>query len=303
MNLHGEQVLRQLASVYPQLYLTSGEAGAEACRRVVRLGEDAPSHTLTHFRHSPLDTLCQEQTPAGSVTTVTLGDRADFELFLQIMAHRCMPTAIPRTQGAAILDGVINWSRIRAHRDEYLRSGGNPAGWGAEFKRFTAVAGNYRDALIVLSVGPYSAIPAEAAGEGEAEWLEHSHTIRKYHECTHFVCRRLFPDKVDAVWDELVADAVGLYAAYGRFDPALEERFLGISGGHYTGGRLENYVADGLDRSEQLETLAQKVHQTLLHLNRVIAAREQMDPLAPAIQFEAEKVFWDIIPENTENTL
>ena len=35
-------------------------------------------------------------------------------------------------------------------------------------------------------------------------------------------------DDVDAVWDELIADAVGLYAAFGCFDPETEKRFLGI---------------------------------------------------------------------------
>ena len=30
----------------------------------------------------------------------------------------------------------------------------------------------------------------------EAEWLAASHLIRKAHECTHFICRRLYPECV-----------------------------------------------------------------------------------------------------------
>ena len=47
---------------------------------------------------------------------------------------------------------------------------------------------------------------------------------------------------LDPVRDELIADAVGLYAAFGRFDPEKEKLFLGIRDGHYIGGRLENYT-------------------------------------------------------------
>ena len=54
----------------------------------------------------------------------------------------------------------------------------------------------------------------------------------------------MFPEKIDAIWDELVADAVGIYGALGRFDPELEKLFLGIKGELYTGGRLENYVEE-----------------------------------------------------------
>ena len=132
-----ESVLKPLAEIYPQLYLTPGEEGAGLYRQVVGRGEDTPKHSLDHFRGSRLDSVTTETTPAGEVQIVTLGDRQDFEMFLQIMGNRCMPEEIPATQGASILDGVINWPKIRKHEEEY------------------------RDALIVLSTGPYSAVRAE----------------------------------------------------------------------------------------------------------------------------------------------
>ena len=55
---------------------------------------------------------------------------------------------------------------------------------------------------------------------------------------------------IDEIRDELIADAVGLYAAYGRFDRELAMKFLGIresrdgGGCSYTGGRLGNYTSD-----------------------------------------------------------
>lgn len=280
-------ILRPLAETYPQLYLTPGEEGARLYQEIVRKGADAPEHSLGHFRGSDRDEITTEKTPAGDVLAVTLGDRQDFELFLQIMANRCTPAEIPATQGASILDGVINWPKIRKHRQEYLAAGGNPLAWGEEFRRFTAEPRNFKDALIVLSTGPYSAVRAEETGLAEEEWLAASLRIRKAHECTHFICRRLYPDRINAVWDELVADAVGLYAAFGRYDIRLAEIFLGINENGYTGGRLENYAGE-----EDPDALARKAHRTLLHLDRVIRGEGETDPWSLAIRLENEIAVW-----------
>ena len=89
-----------------------------------------------------------EATPAGEVQIVTLGERQDFELFLQIMGNRCIPTEIPATQGASILDGVINWPKIREHETEYLASGGDPGQLLDEFKRLAM-----KSHLLIQSAG------------------------------------------------------------------------------------------------------------------------------------------------------
>ena len=117
-----DSVLRPLAEIYPQLYLTPGEEGAKLWSGIVGKGLSAPSSSLDHFHGSPQDSVNLEKTPAGSVMAVTLGDRQDFELFLQIMANKCVPSAIPATQGASILDGVINWQKIRDHEKEDRKS-------------------------------------------------------------------------------------------------------------------------------------------------------------------------------------
>ena len=286
------EVPARLAEVYPQLYLTPGDEGAAYYQEIVRRGSAAPARSLSHFHGSEQDSIAMEKTPAGEVEIVTLGDRRDFEMFLRIMAYRCVPTRIPPSQGAAILDGVINWTRIRAHRDEYLRGGGDADGWNAEFRRFTADKKNFTDALIVLSTGPYSAVSAEKAGMEEQDWLNASLAIRKAHECTHFICRRLFPDKKDALWDELAADAVGLYAAFGRYERRLAELFLGVAESGYVGGRLENYVPDGPDKGAQLQKLSGNVRRTLAHLEQVIEAAGNVEPYALAVRLEDEIAFW-----------
>jgi hypothetical protein len=127
------------------------------------------------------------------------------------------------------------------------------------------------DMLVVLSCGPYSVVSASAMGLTEGEWLARSDTIRRYHELTHVICRRLYPEDVDPVRDELIADAVGLYAAFGRFDPETEKRFLGVKDGRYVGGRLENYT-------DEPEKLAGQVGAALDRIKQVIDAQPGAEP-------------------------
>jgi len=291
--LRGRAVLPALAETYPQLNLPLGEEGTEAYRRIVGYGEAAPSRDLSRFLGDERDSCDIEQTPAGPVQVITLHQRADFERFLQIMAFRCRETPIPKTQGASILDGVVNWTRIRAHQAAFLAAGGREEDWPGEFQAFTADRRSYTDALIILSHGPYSAIGAEEMGLAEEEWLALSHEIRKAHECTHFICRRLFPDKVDALWDEIVADAVGLFAAFGRYEACTAARFLGVAENGYVGGRLENYVSEeGEEKQKALDRSAKKVYSVLYRLQDVIASCGVTEPYPLAIRLEEEIECW-----------
>lgn len=272
-------ILEQLAADYPQLYLNPDIDTQEAYRRVVLRGEEPEAKSLAHYRGDPADREEVMETPAGSVRVVTLGNRQDFELALRgLMAAKDGPEAvIPESQGAAMLT-VFNWPRIHAHLALYPEEER-----AAEFKRFTAVRENYIDMLVVLSRGPYSHVDAAAVGETEAEWLDHSDTIRRYHELTHVICRRQYPGDVALIRDELVADVVGLIAAYGRFDPETEKLFLGIRDGRYTGGRLGNYT----DRPEEL---AGAVCAALERIRAMMDKQAGTEPfrLIPALMKDAD---------------
>ena len=272
-------VLERLAADYPQLYLNPDIDTQEAYRRVVLRGEEPEAKSLAHYRGDPADREEVMETPAGSVRVVTLGNRKDFELALRsLMAAKDGPlTPIPASQGAAMLT-VFNWPRIHAHLALYPEEER-----AAEFKRFTAVRENYIDMLVLLSRGPYSHVDAAAVGETEEEWLGHSDTIRRYHELTHVICRRLCPGDVAPIRDELAADAVGLIAAYGRFDPETEKLFLGIRNGQYIGGRLGNYT----DAPEALTAL---VCAALEHIRAAIENQTGTEPfrLIPELMKEAD---------------
>ena len=188
-----------------------------------------------------------------------LENREDFEHAFRALAHRCEPVEIPASVGATTIRGLINWEKIHNHEKEYLQSGEND--WDLEFRRFTAEKANYLDSLILLSSGDYSNVSAETAGLPAEDWKEKSVTIRKYHELTHFICRALYPDDVDAVRDEVIADLIGLVAAFGDYNVHLAETFLGIEGETFReGGRLSYYTdAEHLNETVSPEHLNETV--------------------------------------------
>ena len=118
-------VLTELAEHFPQLYLKpeTGISQSEIYRAIVRRGEQYKGD-LSHFIGSPDDSLTIESTPAGEVSVVFLKQRSDFECFYRIMAARCEPIPIPPSVGATYIGGINDWSKIKAHMEEYCRMGG-----------------------------------------------------------------------------------------------------------------------------------------------------------------------------------
>ena len=235
-----ETVMQQLAREYALFYLNPDVDTQEEYREVVLRGHDVETKSLEHYIGSDSDTIDMTDTPVGQVRVVTLGNRHDFELAIRgLSAAKHGPhIEVPKSQGAA-MHQIFNWPRIHTYLAGFPKEQRH-----AEFKKFTSVKENYIDMLIILSRGPYSNISAERIGLDEKTWLDHSNTIRKYHELTHVICRKQYPDNIDIVRDELVADAIGLFATYGSFDPEKVKLFLGIDGETYIEGRLANYTDD-----------------------------------------------------------
>ncbi|MCR4646228.1 MAG: hypothetical protein K5695_12605 [Oscillospiraceae bacterium] len=287
--LSGRQVIPALAETFQQLYLVPGEEGQRLYNEVVLKGAKPPSRDLSHFITSERDMCGFEWTPAGMVRIIILDERADFELFLQIMANCCAVRSIPDTQGASIISSVINRRKIDAFRERFHAEhpGADSTAWNAAFRRFREDKSNYTESVIILSTGPYSNVPAAELGLTGAAWLRDSMTIRRFHECTHFICRKLFPDQISVVWDEAVADTVGIYSAYGKPDTRMAERFFGITDGHYTGGRLENYLE--LPDPATLDRLAAGLHRLLAEFEKIVQEHSGIAPFDLAILLEQQQ--------------
>ena len=278
-----EHVVTILARRYPQMLLPVSDETrhGDLYRSAVLRGEELSG--TPDFSFSPNDSFESAETPAGRIEIVTFDRRDDFEHCVRALAYRCEKRFIPSSMGASTVLGLINWEKIREHKLEYFASGGHD--WDSEFAEFTADKRRFRDSLIILSRGYYSAVSPEDAGFSSEEWLRASHEIRKFHELAHFVGRTLFPENKSPVRDEVLADMNGIVAALGHYDAALAGKFLGLRDGKYIpGGRLENYVS-----AQELDEAVEKASAML----DVLAGRcsRPSKPFELLMQIEKEKLF------------
>lgn len=181
--------------------------------------------------------------PAGRIPVLLVRGRPEFVALVRALGKKNEPVAVPDAQGALMIGGFNNWARIR------------------ELPSLTASTPKelYQDRFILLSDGPYSAVPASDLGLGDEEWREISLAIRRDHECAHYFTRRLFGSMRNHAHDELMADWAGLVGATGRFRADWFLRFLGLENypSYRPGGRLDLYRGDLSDEAFRL------LHETL----------------------------------------
>lgn len=233
-----EHVIYKLAKKYPQVYLPieEGISKSEEYKNTCLRGIQSERELVFSFNDN--DSLQTIKTIAGDVEVLLMYDRKDFVHMARALGFKGEPVVVPDSTGAMALFGLNNWEKVRAGLD------------------------NYKDSFILLSSGDYSNVSIEDIDKvtnGEVkltknEWTNKSITIRKYHELTHFVMRKLYPDNIDAIRDELIADIVGLLCAFDTLDERVLKLFLGLENDAYRkGGRLENY--QGGDESNIPNTL------------------------------------------------
>lgn len=273
--IRGKSAIESLSHRFPQLYVVPAEGAEESYKRAAGRGIVPEGATLDHFCGDEADELREVDTPTGPVETLYLKRREDFETFLRIIGHRCAPVHISSTIGAITYRGLADWGKVAAARSAYVESGGDD--WGSEFARLARTPGTFRSELVVLSEGPYSAIPAQETPYGDDEWLRISREIRLHHECAHVVCRRVVPEDILPIWDEITADAVGLLCACEHYDTSLAARFLGVNESGYHGGRLIEYLDE--EKQSEVDAVALEVHAAILHIGAM--ARERDAARAP----------------------
>ncbi len=227
----------------------AGLSQEEAYRRATRRGwfdeAEAFAPGLVLRRPEALD-LAIHPTVAGRVPVLVASDRSDFVALVQAFSERNEPVPVPDAMGACIVTGLNNWDRVSAYRQAWEATQPGPVdegAWAEEFKRLAARKPLYQDRFIILSRGPYSALPPSAAGLPDDEWLARSLVVRREHECTHYFTYRVFGVMRNNVLDELVADFVGLLRGMGRYSSALARACLGVdeAGRYRDGGRLACY--------------------------------------------------------------
>lgn len=243
-------------------------------------------------------TLHLQPTAAGCLPVIHTPHRADFNKLVQALARRNEPWRVPVSIGACFINGYTNWDRVSrllaAGEPDHPKAGYDESNRQERLVRIRTQKALYQDAFVLLSSGPYSAVPADALERGGEEWERLSLIIRREHECAHYVTRRFFGVLSGRVDEELLADVAGLAAALGRYPADWALRFLARPNrpSDPPFGRLENYrTCAPLPR---LSDGAFAVLATLLHR----AAHQLEDALATSgadLHDPRERTWWLLI--------
>lgn len=237
----------------PQLAfpIREGISGTEPYRAATRRGvpvDTIPEATGLELEHPEAIELEIHESPAGRIPLLIARRRPEFAALIRALTRRNEPVPVPDSQGALMVSGYNNWSRVRELRRAWEAlepDERETTTWGEEFQRIQGRRELYQDRFILLSDGPYSAVPAADLGLGDEEWRELSLAIRRDHECAHYFTRRLFGSMRNNALDELIADWAGLTGA-GRFRADWFLRFMGLEDHprFRPGARLEIYRGD-----------------------------------------------------------
>jgi len=221
------------------------ERYADATRRGWRMPEEDRSNGLRLTDPDSLKLMMYESL-AGTLPVLIAANRADFERLMQAFTCRSEPKDIPASMGACMLAGFNNWNRIHRLRYEWEQKAApfnsDPL-WRKEFKKILPQKSLYQDRFMVLSRGAYSAVPASAFNLTDTEWKAISLALRLEHECTHFFTKRMFQSMENHLYDEIIADFMGITGATGHYRSGWALYFLGLENypDYRTGGRLQNY--------------------------------------------------------------
>ena len=223
-----EHILIKLSCRYPELLfpIATGTSTSPEYKDAVYFGKK--------YKGSLDYSLCKKdwfrcvETPAGSIDVLLLHDRKDFEKCACALANRCEPKIIPKSVGAFMISGLINWEKVRKHLNKQPEEKCFVNGFVWNWLKKNHC--DYHDRIILLSSGWYSGIAPEIIGLSNEGWAEKSITIRMYHEIAHFVCRSRYPKNIDVIRDEVFADMIGMVAAFGYYDANMAKVFLGIDG-------------------------------------------------------------------------
>ncbi len=190
--------------------------------------------------------------PAGALPVLVAADRGDFETLVRALAWRGEPKPISPSVNAQIVTGFINWDRMRAHRAAWAAQV-DPAMaealWPVEMNRVAATERwRYQDRFIITLVHPYSDVTAAQLGLAlsEAEWVERSTALRVEHEFTHYATHRVFGTMSLNLFDETLADFMGMTHALGAFRADWYLCFLGLEAWPEVraGGRARTYASE-----------------------------------------------------------
>lgn len=284
----GSALVVRLAEAFPQLYFSPAEGLSQTPEWVqaVRRGEPREGRKTPSLQAPEALALHLLPTPAGTLPVLIAGCREDFVRLVQLLAHRGEPVPIPDSMGACLLQGLNNWQRYRALRQQWEEDPKASPSWEQMLQRKEL----YQDRLVLASRGPYSGVPVPEGSQREDKAL----VIRLNHEAAHYLTLRVFGKLGHTVLEELVADWYGLQAAYGNYDAELALRFLGLEAFPVIrlSGRLNNYRGMPPLSDEAFQFLGSACCRAANFLSKLGSPQEQDKafPLVSLLQLSLEEL-------------
>jgi hypothetical protein len=234
------------------------------------------------------------QHPCGALPVLLTEHRQDFENLFRLITAKSEPIPINPSINATFISGFTNWNRLNKYKEQWSQENSNDffgMGWGNELKRIVRdEPWRFKDSFILMMKSNYSCVSVSELqlNISEEEWLERSAILRMEHEFTHYGIKRIFGVMRTHLWDEVVADYMGIVQALGEFRGAWFLRFLGVDPeqGLRSDGRIHHYIkniAPDLipvlplflsDIAKGLENIYQKTHQKMSHLELLLFLSE-----------------------------
>ncbi len=251
-----ESHFQSLRIFLPQLFIQphTGASKSEAYKHLVLRGETdielnddeiLQLNDLQAFSIRLADHIC------GPVPVIEIGDQNDFLNVVRCLAYCCEPKQIQPSVHAQAVAGLIHWGLIRT------------------------INQHERAQLIILHSSPYSSLPAKAipGKPTTSQWLEISQHWRLEHELTHLTTQRLVGEMRLNLFDELIADSLGMLKALHLFSADLFRQGLGLNLDATTtkNGRVHTYLG-GLDHKNS-QIVCKYVLQRAIELEKLLSVR------------------------------
>ena len=216
-----------MCSYLPQLCINPhhGASKSEIYKHLVLRGNEInieEDEHILHFKDQQGFSIRLVEHPCGTYPVIEVEDQSDFVSLVRCLAYRCELKQIQSSVHAQAVSGLIHWGLIRE----------------------TSLMA--RCQLIILHRSPYSCLPSRVipGKPSTQEWLEMSQSWRLEHELTHLATQRLAGEMRLNLFDELVADALGMLEALKLFSADLFRQGLGLNhdGSTTATGRVHTYL-------------------------------------------------------------
>ena len=234
------------------------------------------------------------QSLAGHIPVLSFSNRTDFEYALLSLSNHNEPKSIPKSLGACLIAGYNNIERINCLKKSHPRHHSS-ADWPLQLPTLLADKNRYQDKFILISSGPYSDRSAEEMQLDDARWIELSTKIRMHHEATHYFTKRVCGSMKLNLFDELIADYMGITLSIGRYRADWFLRFMGFDeqNKYQPGGRLQHYTQQ-ITRVNSLAVLCALLVQAACNLQIADERYSGQDQQGRAVRIMCALMFMSI---------